>query len=156
MDMIAKLAAIEGIKLAKARHQRGVDTKDGDLLHLAFAEDVEIDCRGVMTDSVTGANMAPATDEVIRGSNNAVNAALMSLKGVISVHHVSLPEIEVTGPTSGVAIWPMVDRVRYGSDAPFQEIIGYGFYHETYERVGDDWKIKKMRLERTRMDFVPW
>ena len=156
MDEIAKLAAIEGIKLAKARHLRGVDTQDGDLLLRAFAEDVEIDCRGVMVDPATGANFAPATDEVIRGSRNAVDAALVSLKGIMSVHHVSVPEIEITGPTSARAIWPMVDRLRLGADAPFREIIGYGHYHETYVCLGSDWRMKTMRLVRTRMDFVPW
>ncbi len=155
MDAVDRLSAIEGIKLAKARHQRGVDTKDGDLLRRAFADDVEIDCRGVMVDPATGANFAPATDEMIRGSDNAVNAALVSLKGLVSVHHVSVPEIEITGPTSGKAIWPMVDRILLGADAEFKEIIGYGFYYEAYECVGDDWRMKTMRLVRTRMDFVP-
>lgn len=156
MDAIARLSAIEGIKLAKARQQRGVDTKDADLLGRAFAEDVEIDCRGVMSDPATGANLAPETDEIIYGRKSAIDAALASLNGVVSVHHVSVPEIEVTGPMSGRAVWPMVDRVRYGKDALFQEIIGYGYYHESYERTGEDWQIKTMRLVRTRMDFIPW
>jgi SnoaL-like domain len=156
MDPIARLDAIEGIKIAKARHQRGVDTKDGDLLRRAFAADIDVDCRGVMTDPITGANSAPETDVVFQGADRAIAAAMTSLEGVVSVHHVSSPEIEITGPTTGSAIWPQVDRLRFSADAPFKEFIGYGYYHETYERVGDDWRIKTMRMVRTRMDFIPW
>ncbi|ETD33300.1 hypothetical protein W823_09460 [Williamsia sp. D3] len=156
MDLIVRLDAIEGIKLAKARHQRGVDTTDVDLLRRVFAEDVLVDCRGVMTDPVSGANSAPQTDEVFQGADKAIAAAVSSLEGVVSVHHVSSPEIEITSPTTGSGIWPQVDRLLYDAGAPFKEFIGYGYYHETYERVGEDWRIKSMRMVRTRMDFIPW
>ena len=156
MDRTAKLDAIEGIKLAKARHQRGVDTKDADLLRRAFAVDIEVDCRGVMTDPSSGANNAPDTDEVIQGADKAIAAAMTSLEGVISVHHVSSPEIEITGPTTGSAIWPQVDRLLFSEGAPFKEFVGYGYYYESYERTGDDWQIKTMRMVRSRKDFIPW
>lgn len=156
MDAIARLGAIEGIKLTKARQQRGVDTKDPDLLRRVFADDVIVDCRGVMKDPDSGANSAPETDEVFQGAGKAIAAALTSLEGVVSVHHVSCPEIEITGPTTGSAIWPQVDRLLFSAGAPFKEFIGYGYYHETYERVGDDWRIKSMRMTRLRKDFIPW
>ncbi len=156
MDAIAKLEAIEGIRLAKARHQRGVDTKDGDLLRRVWADDAVVDCRGVMTDPVTGANSAPQTDIILHGVDEAVASAMDSLAGVVSVHHVSNPEIEITSPTTGRAIWPQIDRVWFAADAPFKAFVGYGFYHETYERVGEDWRIKTMRMERTRLEFIPW
>src|SRR4029079_18785407 len=150
MDPMTKLDAIEGIKLAKAGQQRGVDTKDGDLLRLVFADDVVFDGRGVATDPVSGLNMSPATDVVIYGADGAIAAAMETLEGVVSVHHVSVPEIEVTSPTTGSGVSPMVDRLRFSDGAPLKELIGYGFYYETYERVGDHWQIKAMRLVRTR------
>jgi hypothetical protein len=156
MDPIIKLEAIEGIKLAKAGQQRGVDTKDGELLRRVFADDVIVDCRGVATDPVSGLNMSPATDVVIHGADGAIAAAMDTLNGVVSVHHVSVPEINVTSPTTGSGIWPMVDRLRFSDGAPVKELIGYGFYYETYERVGDHWQIKTMRQVRTRIDFIPW
>jgi SnoaL-like domain len=156
MDPITRLEAIEGIKLAKARHQRGVDTKDADLLRRAFADDVEIDCRGTATDSSSGVDLTPATDAIIHGADSAVAAAMASIEGVVTVHHVSVPEIEITGPTTGTGIWPQVDRLLYRRGGPFKELVGYGFYHDTYERVGDDWRIKTMHLVRTRLDFIPW
>jgi hypothetical protein len=69
---------------------------------------------------------------------------------------VSCPEIEITGPTTGSAIWPQVDRLLFSAGAPFKEFIGYGHYYETYERVGDEWRITSMRMVRTRKDFIPW
>jgi hypothetical protein len=156
MDPIARLDAIEGIKLAKARYFRAVDTKDYDLLRSVFTDDVEVDARGVVTDPVSGFNLAPGTDEVNRGVENVVNATRAALKDVVSVHHASVPEIDITGPTSGRGTWPMVDRLRFNEEAPFKELIGYGYYYDTYERVGGDWRIKTVRLVRARIDFVPW
>lgn len=156
MDPVTRLVAIEGIRTAKARQQRGVDTKDADLLRRAFAEDVLIDCRGVMADPDTGANSAPQTDEVFRGADRAVAAAIDSLRGVVSVHHVGCPEIEVTGPSTGSAVWPQVDRLLYPAGSPHKEFVGYGYYHETYQRDGEDWRITSMRMERLRKDFIPW
>ncbi|WP_219894998.1 nuclear transport factor 2 family protein [Aquisediminimonas profunda] len=156
MDLAEKLDAIEGIKMAKARYFRGIDTKDRDLLRSIFTDDVELDCRGAAIDPVTGHNFAPQTDEIIRGGDNAAYLASTSLTGVVSVHHASAPEIEITGPNTGSAIWPMVDRLRFGEGAPIKELIGYGHYFDTYERVGSTWRIKTMRLVRTRMDAVVW
>src|SRR5687768_12345272 len=89
MDLWAKLDAIEGIKIAKARHRRGIDTKDSDLLGRAFATDVTVDVRGVITDPTSGQNVAPATDEVLEGADKAIAAAMATLEGVIPVQHVT-------------------------------------------------------------------
>jgi len=31
-------------------------------------------------------------------------------------------------------------------------LTGYGHYHETYEKIGDDWKIKTTRITRIRVE----
>jgi hypothetical protein len=156
MDPIMRLEAIEGIKLAKARFFRAVDTKDMDLLREVFADDAEVDARGVVTDPVTGFNLAPATNEVNRGIEDIVNSTRAAIEGLVSVHHASVPEIEITGPTTGVGTWPMVDRLLFGAGAPFKELIGYGYYHDTCERIDERWVIKTVRLVRTRLDFISW
>jgi hypothetical protein len=48
-----------------------------------------------------------------------------------------------------------VERLLSSAGAPFKEFLGYGYCDETYERVGDDWRIKTMRMVRTKMDFTP-
>jgi len=157
LDLISRLDAIEGIKLAKAIYFRGVDSKDSDLLRSVFAEDVEIDFRGASTDPVTGFNIAPeSTDEVLRGGETAARTMADSLKTFsVTVHHASIPEIEILSETTGKALWPMVDRLLFGPGFPFAELIGYGHYHDTYEKVGNRWVIKTMRLTRTRIDTIP-
>ncbi|MET3774355.1 nuclear transport factor 2 family protein [Arthrobacter nitrophenolicus] len=156
VDPITRLEAIEGIKLVKARYFRATDTKDYDLLRSVFADDVVFDARGVVTDPVSGFNLAPGTDEVIRGVDNVISSNRAALVDIVSVHHASVPEIEITGPTSGSGIWPMVDLLLFKEGSPFKEIVGYGFYHDTYERIDGQWKIKTVRQERTRLDFIPW
>jgi len=157
MDLVSKLDAIEGIKLAKARYFRAVDSKDAKLLQSVLADDVVCDYRGATTDPITGYNLAPdTTNEPIRGGAYVAESIVQAMMEMRSVHHASLPEIEITGPTSGNAIWPMVDRLLFAEGAPFKELIGYGHYYESYKREGGDWKISSIRLVRSRLDFIPW
>ena len=44
----------------------------------------------------------------------------------------------------------MEDRLQ-GPDGK-NVLTGYGHYHETYERIGGEWKIKTLLLTRLRMD----
>jgi hypothetical protein len=157
MDLVEKLAAIEGIKATKAKYFRAVDTKDDQLWRSVYADEVYLDFRGCVTDPVTGWNFAPGTDEARMVRMASVPGGISeTLAGIESVHHASVPEIEITGPTTGNAIWPMVDRLKFGEGAPYKELIGYGYYYDSYERVGDTWKVTSSRLVRTRLDFVPW
>jgi hypothetical protein len=155
MDAIFRLVAIEDIKNVKARYFRGVDQKDESLLREVFADDVEVDYRGAATDPVTGFNAsAEATDTVHHGGDFCAKLVATALPGVVSVHHASVPEIDIIDEENARAIWPMVDRLRFGEDSPISEMIGYGHYHETYVRTGAKWRIKSMRLTRLRLDVI--
>jgi len=157
MELAEKHEAIEQVRLIKARYFRGVDFKDEALLASIFADDVFIDYRGAATDPISGYNISPeATNEPLEGGAHAARVVANSMPGIVSVHHASVPEIEVTGPTTASAIWPMVDRLKFPVGAPFAEIIGYGHYHETYEKIDGSWKLKTMRLTRTRLDTIAW
>lgn len=46
----------------------------------------------------------------------------------------------------------MTDRLQPTESGPFAEMIGWGHYHETYEKVGGEWKLKTLRLIRLRVD----
>jgi hypothetical protein len=133
MDPVVRLQAIEGIKAAKARQQRGVDTHDRDLLLRAFTDDVVADCRGIATDPSSGFNLYPDADLVFQGIEAAVASGMSALDNGVAAHHVSNPEIEITSPTTGTAIWPQVDRLRFKDGAPYKECISHGHYHETYD-----------------------
>jgi len=61
-----------------------------------------------------------------------------------------MPEIELLGEARARAVWAMEDIVDDGH----QIVHGYGHYHDTYRKVGGDWKIDSVRLTRIRMSQV--
>jgi len=148
------LAAIEAIKVLKARYFRGIDTKDWELMRQVLAPDVVCDYRGATQDPATGYNPAAATEKIIEGAEPAIEMMRTGLARVTSVHHGMMPEIEVTGADSARGVWPMVDRLLYPPGGPLRELIGYGHYHETYRRTADGWRIATIRLTRLRLDFL--
>lgn len=154
MTEIERLAAIEDIKILKARYFRSVDLKDWALARSVFADDVECDFRGAATDPATGFNAAPeATAVVLHGIEETMTAFESAGPHFQSVHHGHDPEITVTGPDSASGIWPMFDTLRF-SNGPVRELTGYGHYYETYERIDGQWKIKTSQLKRLRVDCV--
>jgi len=157
IGVVEKLNDIEEIKQVKARYFRGVDFKSRDLLRNIFTDDVQIDYR--QSRGPNGSSSGPvvadqATGVLLVGGDKAADVISKSLIGVVSVHHASIPEIEITSPTTARAIWPMVDRLHFGPDFPEAEKIGYGHYYETYEKVKGQWRIKTMCLTRLRVDDI--
>src|SRR6478672_8429973 len=68
-----------------------------------------------------------------------------------TAHQVHTPEIEVTSATTARGIWALQDVVRFG---PGVTLVGYGHYHETYEKTDGQWRIKTSKLTRLREDIV--
>ncbi len=128
---------IEAIKQLKARYFRTMDTKDWDGMRRVFADDVTMDTTS------SGGGVVHGADEF-----------MVFLRGVIgdvvTVHHGHMPEIEVTSPTTATGIWAMEDRLRWPNGAQME---GFGHYHETYEKVDGEWRIKSSTLTRLRVDF---
>jgi hypothetical protein len=153
MDELTPLAAIEDIKLLKARYFRSINTKDRALLRSILADDAVVDYRGAATDLRTGINHVPsATEAPIAGADAITETVMQSIAPLISVHHGCMPEIIVTGEDRAEAIWAMTDRLQPAASGPFDEMIGWGHYHETYKKNGGAWKIKTLRLTRLRVD----
>jgi hypothetical protein len=46
----------------------------------------------------------------------------------------------------------MTDRLYLPASSPVSLLVGFGYYHETYEKVGDAWKIKTLRIQRIRVE----
>ena len=53
--------------------------------------------------------------------------------------------------TTARGVWALQDVVRL---APGVSLVGYGHYHETYERVDGRWLITSSKLTRLREDIV--
>jgi uncharacterized protein (TIGR02246 family) len=133
------LDALEAIKQLKARYFRTMDTKDWVAMRDVFADDVVVDTTESGGPLVSGADEFMAFLEPI-------------LHDVVTVHHGHMPEIEVTSPTTASGIWSMEDMLRYPDGS---EMHGFGHYHETYEKVGETWRIKTLTLTRLRQDLTP-
>jgi uncharacterized protein (TIGR02246 family) len=140
MDPVEQLAALEDIKLLKARYFRCMDTKDWDGFAGLFAPDAVMDMTSEGSAVTTG--------------NREIAAFVESVIGdVVTVHHGHMPEIEITSPTTATGIWAMEDKLRWPEGAPMGSMHGYGHYHETYEKVDGEWRIKTLELSRLRVDF---
>jgi SnoaL-like domain len=151
MNDVERLCAIEEIKRLKARYFRGVDTSDAALVRSILADDCVLDYRGCCTDPATGRDFLPAMNVVLRGSASWSSDGL-SKAGIVSVHHGHDVDIELTGDTTARATWSMTDRLFIPTGAPFSRMTGYGYYHETYERIDGTWKIKTLEITRIRVE----
>jgi len=113
-------------------------------------------CTLTVADDVV-ADLSAAGGDVRRG----VDAFVEFVRGltlVQSVHQGHMPEIELTSPTTATGIWSLEDFNRWQNG---KDTHGYGHYHETYEKVDGQWRIKTMRLTYLRMDvttstIAPW
>jgi hypothetical protein len=116
-----------------------MDTKDWAAMRRVFTDDVEMDTTASGGGVVTGAD--------------AFMAYLREAIGdVLTVHHCHMPEIQLTSKASASGLWAMEDMLRWPDGT---ELHGYGHYHETYEKVDGEWRIKRSELTRLRMDFTP-
>jgi uncharacterized protein (TIGR02246 family) len=127
----------EAIRQLKGRYFRTMDTKDWDGMRQVFTDDLVTD------------NTASPGGTVIEGADVFMAFLREVLGPVTTVHHGHTPEITITSPTTATGIWAMEDMLRWPDGS---EIHGYGHYHEVYEKVDGDWRIKRLTLTRLRND----
>jgi SnoaL-like domain len=148
---VEQLKAIEEIRQVKSRYFRGVDTADSELVRGILAEDCILDYMGCCTDPGTGRDFFPAMNIVMRGNATWSSTGLRGM-GIVSVHHSHNGEISITGETTASAIWSMTDRLFMPQGKDYAVMTGYGYYHETYEKIDGAWKVKTLRIQRIRVE----
>jgi len=129
---------LEAIKQLKARYFRTMDTKDWAGMRPVFADDVVVDT-------------SESGGDVVRGADAFMEFLSETLRDVTTVHHGHMPEIEITSASTAQGVWAMEDHLRWPDGG---ELHGFGHYHETYERVGETWRIQSLKLTRLRLDFT--
>lgn len=154
MNAAEQLIEIENIKSLKARYFRFGDTKQLDEMKKLFDKDCTVDMSGSVTDPATGVDVFPAVGSQILRGPDEIMLAFGSDAGVTAVHHGYCPEIELTSDTTARAIWPMTDRLFFSDASPVKALTGYGHYHETYVKVGTEWKFSSIKLTRIRVEVV--
>ncbi|CAM2772331.1 nuclear transport factor 2 family protein [Mycobacterium intermedium] len=138
LDAATTLGEIEAIKQLKARYCRFLDTKRWDEWRELFTDDFVSDT-------------TPSGGERVAGAEEFV-AFVRNIFGRPSrptVHQVHAPEIELTSATTATGVWALEDVVRL---APGVNLNGRGHYHETYEKIDGQWRIKSSTLTRVRED----
>jgi len=130
---------LDAIRMLKARYFRTMDTKDWAGMREVFSDDV------VMDTTAAGGSVVSGADEFMAFLQEV-------LSGAVTVHQGHMPEIALTSPTTATGIWALNDIVIWPDGT---RLVGYGHYHETYEKAGDDWKIKSSTLTRLHTDIHP-
>jgi hypothetical protein len=134
------LLDIEAIKQLKARYCRYLDTKDWAAWRTVFADDFLSDTSEAGGQKISGA------DKFVAFTRKNIGKPSQQ-----TVHQVHAPEIELTSATTASGIWAINDVVQL---LPVLALNGFGHYHETYEKLGDQWRIKSSKLTRLREDIV--
>ena len=129
-------ADVEAIKQVKYRYLRAMDTKHWD------------DFAATMTEDIVGAYGSSLGKELHFDNRVDLVEYLSSAMGpgIITEHRVTHPEITVTGDTAS-GIWYLQDRVIV-AEFNFM-LIGAAFYHDTYRRTDNGWKISGTGYDRT-------
>ncbi|WP_236638190.1 nuclear transport factor 2 family protein [Mangrovicoccus ximenensis] len=148
---IARLVAIEDIKLLKARYFTAVDAKDWASIADIFTSDARVDFSGevqhhVGHHGVTQADAVPG-DWVVVGGRATAKVIEGAVGGIISVHQGHDPQIDIHSEDRATGRWSLYDRLEYGHEV----MHGYGHYDEEYRRVGGLWRIASLTLTRLRV-----
>ncbi len=131
-----RLEDIEAIKQLKAKYIRCADTKQWQEWAQLFTEDCRLDTEA----------------GVLEGRDNVVKIISESMKEGVTVHRVTMPEITITGHDSAAAIWAMQDEVSLIYKGQSHKFRGFGYYHETYRRTAEGWRVKSCKLVRHKVE----
>ncbi|HTQ19019.1 nuclear transport factor 2 family protein [Mycobacterium sp.] len=139
-DDATTLLAIESIKQLKARYCRYLDTKDWAAWRTIFTDDFVSDT------AEAGGKLIVGADDFVAFTRKNIGR-----RSQATAHQVHAPEIELTSATTARGVWALQDVVRFGAGV---SLVGYGHYHETYEKTDGQWLIKSSKLTRLREDIV--
>jgi hypothetical protein len=142
MTDVERLIAIHEIGHLKARCFRCMDTKDWRGFEAVFAADAVADY------TPPGGDRGEWT---ATGAANIVAFVKKVVAPAITVHHGHMPEIEVTSPATANGVWSMEDLIWWPEGSRRKTLHGFGHYHETYQKTGDRWLIKTLKLTRLRV-----
>jgi uncharacterized protein (TIGR02246 family) len=129
---------VEAIRQLKARYFRTSDTKDWAAMRQVLTDDVVMDT----TDSGGG---------VVTGADEFLQFLEQTLVNSVTVHQGHMPEIQLTSAMTATGIWALDDLIIWPDGSRLQ---GYGHYHETYEKIDGEWRIKSSTLTRLHMEIT--
>jgi bile-acid 7alpha-dehydratase len=132
-ELEARLQAledIEAIKRLKYKYLRCLDTKQWDEMGTTFAPDAT-------TSYSDGALSFQGRDAILKFLKEC---ALADPAGLIGVHHVHHPEIELTSATTAKGTWALYNYLLHKIDKTALRLCA--FYHDEYIKTASGWLIK--------------
>jgi bile-acid 7alpha-dehydratase len=138
---MGKLKQIEAIKQLKYRYLRCLDSKLWDEMRSVFTADA-------VSHYDHGRFAFEGAEAIIEFLRDTLRP------GVISLHQVHHPEIEILDRKTARGRWYLEDYVIHaGTGHPVMrdriELHGAAFYDDEYVRVRGEWKIRSTGYERT-------
>lgn len=141
MTTIQELAIKDAVRTQKAKYCRHLDTKQFDEWEALFKPNASI--------------IFYNPDQTILGKFDSIAELSPLARKVfgarVTAHQIHNSEIEVNSDRVVTAIWSMSDcQIHPAAEGePVKAEHGYGFFHETWERVGEAWLIASLELRRT-------
>jgi hypothetical protein len=139
MNQLEVLSAHIEVCNAKSRHLRLLDSGELDAYAEMLTEDYELDVTAV------------APIPVVKGREAAIGLIRQMVSSQKIVHHVHLPDIEFDGEVA-IATWPMQDITVRGASEP--RLLGFGYHHDRWVRLGGQWKCAASRLSRLHSEKI--
>lgn len=144
MTGLEQLLALEEIEKLKARYFVGLDTQDWDLWRReVWAPDARLEM--------------PEIDTSWEGAEKIIEMVARTTNSQVTVHHGHMPIIDFQSGTEATGIWAMVDWMWRTAPHPFMDdwsrLLGFGHYHERYEKLDIGWRIRTTRLTRLRVEM---
>ncbi len=136
---VQELLDREAIRELKARYIRLVDLKEWDAWRRLFTDDLHVEMQGT----------------TLEGAGTYVDTVRGMIGHARSVHHEHTPELAFTEPDEAEAVWAQFVYLEWPSEPASGERRGvkvYGRCHETYRRVGGEWKIACHKQSEIRID----
>jgi len=135
---VARLVAIEEVKLLRARYCRFIDMKLWDDLRPLLHEEIILD--------LASSNGKPP----IVGRDAFVDYVGGRFADEPSLHLNFLPEIEIVSPAEASAIWAQEHFLYPMWVKGERHSHGYGWSEDRYEKVGGGWQVRSVKL------LQPW
>jgi len=132
MTILERLAALEDIKLLKARRDRFLDTKDWDALEALHVPEHH-SYNGDYSPWTTAREMVANVREI--------------MKSLQTAHQSHTPEITFQSPTRASGIWAMTGISLWNQGDEEHFFVATGHYFETYEKRIGHWLFTSRRLE---------
>jgi hypothetical protein len=156
MNDVERILAREAIKETKARYCLTLDTKDVPAMTTLFTEDAWLDASEALSvrDPKTGEFDRPVYAGTCSGGAAIAQFIIDSVAAFRTCHQVHSPIIEFSSPTEASVLWAMEDNLYCSAGTPFKAMHGLGHYHETYRKIGELWRIHRLRLTRLNVTIV--